>query len=338
MGAVDSNFDRWLWIELIGFDNELEDFGVEAFMDNAGFVPDAASLLLFNPDFVHNHAGMEQARALPFDCCSYGGHPYNEQRTRQEWSSHQLRGLVRELQQRGVKVYVSVFDGFVTQHWIANHPEVLHVRKNGQQLASVCPWKRLSDGSFYEDFFVEQLLRVMRDYGFDGYHGADGYSHPRIPVYDGDFSDDMVGQFGDTTGISLPDDLRGACDGEAGAIEASGSVDSREYPSANTTITGNIFDMTEIGPASVARTAIEVSASDAIISDNQIYVRGACDPKVTAIKLTEPAVNVSVHDNLIQNCGSGLITGRALSRVGEVVDSKTFVPGWRTTPVDLQNP
>jgi len=219
MGAVDSNLDRWIWIELIGFDNELNDFGVEAFMDNAGFVPDAASLLLFNPDFVHNHAGMEQERALPFDCCSYGGHPYNEQRSRQEWSSHQLRGLVCELQQRGVKVYASVFDGFVTQDWLADHPEVLHVRKNGQQLASVCPWKRLSDGSYYEDFFVEQLVRVMRDYGFDGYHGADGYSHPRIPVYDGDFSDDMVGQFTDITGTPLPDDLRGACDGEPNCIE-----------------------------------------------------------------------------------------------------------------------
>jgi len=128
------------------------------------------------------------------------------------------------------------------------------------------------------------------------------------------------------------------------AVEASAMVGPNEYPSANTTITGNIFDMsygsvgTAIGPASAARTAIHVSASDTIVSDNQIYVRGTCDPKVTAIRLTEPVTNVAVHDNLIQNCGFGLITGRAQSRVGEVPDAKAFIPSLRTTPLDLQNP
>ena len=118
------------------------------------------------------------------------------------------------------------------------------------------------------------------------------------------------------------------------AVEALGRSDPTHYASANTTITGNIFDMTEIGDKSVPRTAVGLSASDAIISNNQIYVRGLHDPNVTAIKIDEPAVNVNVHDNLIRNCGKGIITGRTRSRVGEVVDPTTFVPARASVPLD----
>lgn len=85
---------------------------------------------------------------------------------------------------------------------------------------SVCPWKRFRDGSFYEDFFIEKLMRVLRDYGFDGFHGADGYAHPRIAIYDGDFSDDMVGQFVQTTGLQLPETMRAGDDAKTLAIRA----------------------------------------------------------------------------------------------------------------------
>lgn len=109
------------------------------------------------------------------------------------------------------------------------------------------------------------------------------------------------------------------------AIEASGATDPLHYASGNTTITGNIFDMTCVGtnkPAS--RTAINISANDTIVSDNQMYVRGNADPLVTALRLREPALNLNVHDNLIRNCGAGIITERAQARVGEVVDDRTF--------------
>lgn len=207
-----TTFDCWLWIELIGFDNAQNDFGVGAFLENVGCLPKAISLLLFNADFIHLHNGMAEERRLPYDCCSYGGHPRNQERERQDWSNHQLKGLIQELQKRDIAVYFAVFDMFVTQEWIGQHPEILHVRKDGLRLHSVCPWKRLSDGTFYEDFFVEQLVRVMRDYRFDGHHGADGYSHPRIPVYDGDFSDDMVGQFQQASEVSLPPEHGTECD------------------------------------------------------------------------------------------------------------------------------
>ena len=63
------------------------------------------------------------------------------------------------------------------------------------------------------------------------------------------------------------------------AVEVSGQSSSTLYPSANTIITGNIFDMTAVGMKPIRRWAINVSANDTIISDNQIYVRGEarCD-------------------------------------------------------------
>ena len=200
-------YERWLWVELIAFDNEAPDYGVKAYLDNAGFTPDAVSLFVFNPDFVHTHEGMSRDQTFPFDYCSYGGHPTGYERERQEWTRFQLRGLVGELQRCGIAVYFAVFDIFVTDEWIGRHRELLHVNRSGQRISSICPWKRFRDGAYYEDFFAEKLGEALEDYGFDGFHQADGYSHPRLPLYEGDFSDDIVEQFGDATGVSLPDGL-----------------------------------------------------------------------------------------------------------------------------------
>jgi hypothetical protein len=124
-------------------------------------------------------------------------------------------------------------------------------------------------------------------------------------------------------------------------VDASNPSASRYLPSSNTTIVGNIFDLTCVGQEPVRRTAVEVSSNDAIVADNQIYIRGKCDPMVTGIMLHEPALNMNVHDNLIRNCGVGIATDRARSRVGEVVDSRTFLraDGWpRGLPLDPLRP
>jgi len=113
-----------------------------------------------------------------------------------------------------------------------------------------------------------------------------------------------------------------------------GAASDRDLPTKNCTVTGNIFDMTCRDEESLSRTAIQVSVSDAIVSDNQIYVRGAYDPKVTGIRLTGPALNLNVHDNLIRSCEAGIVTECARSRVGEVVDPRTFVPGTSTVPLE----
>lgn len=119
------------------------------------------------------------------------------------------------------------------------------------------------------------------------------------------------------------------------AVEASGATDPLHYASGNTTIAGNLFDMTCLGEKPALRTAINVSANDTIVSDNQIYVRGSTDPAVTGIRLSEPAMNVHVHGNLIRNCGLGLATARGESRVEQVVDERTFVRAYSPSGLPL---
>jgi hypothetical protein len=109
------------------------------------------------------------------------------------------------------------------------------------------------------------------------------------------------------------------------AVDIWSAGDATHLPSANTIVSGNIFDMTCVTDKPVVRHAVSVSATDTVVSDNQIYVRGTCDPQVTGIKLTEPMLNLNIHDNLIRNCGDGITTSRARSTVSEVVDPRTFL-------------
>jgi hypothetical protein len=118
------------------------------------------------------------------------------------------------------------------------------------------------------------------------------------------------------------------------AINANGWCDTRHYPSANTIITGNIVDLTCVAGNPIARCGVEVSANETTVANNQVYVRGAADPLVTGIRLREPALNVSVHDNLVRNCGTGIASLRAQARVAEVIDNQTLLlPGWSGVPM-----
>ena len=117
------------------------------------------------------------------------------------------------------------------------------------------------------------------------------------------------------------------------AVEMTCQTGSRHLPAANTTTIGNVFDLTCVEGEPLERHAILVSASDAIVADNQIYVRGACDPTATGICIREPAQNVIAHDNLVRGCGTGIRTERVQARVGEVIDAKTFLRG--VTPREL---
>ncbi|MBI5686750.1 MAG: hypothetical protein HZC54_16915 [Verrucomicrobia bacterium] len=117
-------------------------------------------------------------------------------------------------------------------------------------------------------------------------------------------------------------------------IEIVPGGDERSLPTSNCTITGNIMDMTAVGEPSRPRVAIHVGSSDAIVSDNQVYTRGTCDTNLTAIRLTEPAINLIVHDNLLRNCGTGILSDAAYSYVGEVVDPTTFKAGRGIIPME----
>ncbi|BBH18864.1 hypothetical protein Back11_02090 [Paenibacillus baekrokdamisoli] len=222
-----ASHERWVWIELIGFDNTESDFGVANYLDTVGFIPQSISLLFYTPDFVHAHEGMEREWILPMEVCSYGARPYGKERNRQEWTNFQLRSLVAELQKHGVEMYCSFFDIYQfhvgetlrASKWCAAHPELYEMRKTGEAFSAINPLRRFKDGSYYEDLFVSDLIRVMLDYGFDGYHGADGYTSPRLSLAETDYSDDMVDQFVTHSGVELGTGLTANCDGDPFEME-----------------------------------------------------------------------------------------------------------------------
>jgi hypothetical protein len=214
--AEKMNYQPWLWIELIGFDNEKKDFGVAAFLENTGFVPEAISFLICDPDFVHAHRPMDEEWVFPPQYCSYSGRPFSRERSRQPWTNLQLRGLVAELHKHGVAAYCSFFDfvigGEGSGKWSKDHPEVYETSRDGVPYNIIHPLKRLKNKTFYKDFFLDKLGQMMKDYGFAGLHVADGYSSGRRPLDDVDYSDDMVEQFTTHAGVKLPADLPLLCD------------------------------------------------------------------------------------------------------------------------------
>lgn len=76
-------------------------------------------------------------------------------------------------------------------------------------------------------------------------------------------------------------------------------------------ITGNHIDLTRIedNPDN-ERCGICIEASNVLVADNHIYVRGPDSDKVTGIHVADDAVNINIHDNLVENCHWGFRTGR----------------------------
>ncbi|BBH19729.1 hypothetical protein Back11_10740 [Paenibacillus baekrokdamisoli] len=222
-----ANYARWIWVELIGFDNEHSDYAVKAYIDNLGFVPDALSLLFFTPEFVHNHENMEIERALPRECCSYTARPYNRERARQAWTNHQLRNLIAELQKYNIAVYCSFFNIYEYNFdgekfrgdWSDKHSYLCERMKSGLLHGLLNPLKRFENQTYYEDFFISKLTQVLTDYGFNGYHGADGYTSGRITLAEGDYSDDMVGQFIASRKLESIAEITAFCEGRQAEFE-----------------------------------------------------------------------------------------------------------------------
>ena len=83
--SADKPQERWIWTELIAFDNEQEDLGVDQYLKLTGFAPKAVCLLLLgSPDFVLTHSGIEKEAELPTEYCSRDGHEFNRERSRQQ--------------------------------------------------------------------------------------------------------------------------------------------------------------------------------------------------------------------------------------------------------------
>jgi len=197
-----TGYERWIWIELLGFDITQRDYGVSAWCERAGFTPQVATLLLSDPEFVHGHTGRLD-RAFSQGVCSYDGHPFNEERSRQPWTARHLAGLIKALHRKGTEVYFTHFDAPL-EGWLARHPELRFLNRHGEWISFMSPYKRLKSGQPYADFFRPLLEKVVTDFGFDGYHAGDGFAHPRIPIYDGDFSDDTIERYEKWAGDDLP--------------------------------------------------------------------------------------------------------------------------------------
>lgn len=198
---------NWHWIELIGFDNQKKDFGVNEFLSNLSEQPEGVSILFSHIDFVNDfQKDKGDYPLLPCDC-SYSGHFASGDRKRQNWTSFELKGLIEKLHEKGVKVIFSIFNFFeyfnddgnkIATNFCKEHKELYCLNQNAEVYEnSIHILKKFSDGSYYEDYFIAKLKEVIDYYGFDGVQIADGISCSRPSIQNGDFSDDTVSQFTD---------------------------------------------------------------------------------------------------------------------------------------------
>ncbi|QDU82224.1 hypothetical protein Pla110_39790 [Polystyrenella longa] len=207
--------ERWIWTELIAFDNQQPDSGVGEYLEKTGFAPKVICLMISSPDIILSHGGMETEEQLAKEYTSRDGHDFNPERQRQDWTNYQLRFLIEQLHERKIEVYLSVFAKYYRtrehREWIADHHEVLHVRqKSGYAWALNC-LARLDDGSYFEDYFIKKLVETLNDYGFDGWHGADGWGPLSGPIHEVSFSDDMIAQFAEYSEYNLPQVVTQEC-------------------------------------------------------------------------------------------------------------------------------
>lgn len=199
-----NNLEKWIWIELIGFDNEKPDFGVKEYLEGCGFRPEGITLLLTWLGFVLDHKGLEEERPLDPCECSYYAHGANAQRHCQSWTNHQLRALIRVLQSYGIKVFLSFFNFAAYRNewgeriacaYLEDKAFLCETDRFGRRSSTVNMLKRLENGEWFEDVLQERTVKVLKDYGFDGLHIADGISSGRLSLQEGDYSDNMVEQF-----------------------------------------------------------------------------------------------------------------------------------------------
>ena len=209
-GKHHEGFRNSIWIELIGFDNTLPDYGVGDFLEKTGFVPDMVSFHLTSICFVLTHKGMEEEYRLPLYACSYSGHGGNDDRHRQNWTNLQMAGLIRELHARGVQVYISMFD-FETEldeepyRYLDEHPELRVIPRDGSHTDSLHMLNHFADGTPLETVYIEQLKKTIRDYQLDGIQIADGVSSPRRSLQDADYGPQTVSRFCEEMHITLPE-------------------------------------------------------------------------------------------------------------------------------------
>ena len=201
--------NHMIWMPLIGFDREQADRGVGEYLESTGFIPSVMSVFIFHPDIINQHENMEREFTLHPDCCSYFGAPQNEFHERQPWTNYDLRTLAHELAARDIDAYLGIMGVYLdnTRHyeWESDHPELLSFGCNGRRNLNVL--KRFADGTYYEDFFCDKIVKALDDYGFAGLHVADFFCPPEHSICNGDFSTDMLDQFATHSNVTYPDEI-----------------------------------------------------------------------------------------------------------------------------------
>ena len=81
---------------------------------------------------------------------------------------------------------------------------ILYSTVNGEYWNTYHFAKRFNDGSKIENYFAQKVKEVFEGYNFDGVQISDCATFTQARLLNGDFSDDLVEQFIERTGISLP--------------------------------------------------------------------------------------------------------------------------------------
>lgn len=211
----------YLWTPLVGFDMNKEDRGVDEYFSKMLSKPAGISLFVFNADMVNLHKGMGEEYLFPTDYCNYYGSVRNELRSVQPWTNYKFKELVQNIKKKGVETYLSImgmhtiprdrvylkgYFGFIgNQDFLVENEEVCN--ENTAWTGHTCILKRLKDGTYFEDYFLNKTLKTLIDYDADGIHLADEFFPTSTQLQRGDMSFDMIEQFASYSKLKLPEGL-----------------------------------------------------------------------------------------------------------------------------------
>lgn len=206
------------FIGLAPFDPTMDDKGVQTYLDVHGFVPSSVILGAFWYEELEQFQIVDDEVVAVVKPDVFREKPFY-------WTRQDIADLVARLKMVGVKVYLGIcshpyqlsfsrgMQSFVAgerrRDWMEAHRELVQLRRTGEttDLPAINLLKRERNGQFFEDRFIQMLIKTLKGYGFDGYcagDGALGLRGPKETLDMTDFSDDMISQFVDYSKIILP--------------------------------------------------------------------------------------------------------------------------------------
>lgn len=198
-------YKKIICVDLRSFDMEKPSYGVKEYFQLLGFVPDILCFLNFQVMFLFDFDVVDDTCLDPI-CVGQNGTPCG-----QKWTRKDLYGLIEAIKQHGAQAYLGVLSNTISPVWKNTgyrweYREVLQTMRGGRLMwgEALNVLKRLKDGRYFEDLYIEKLMNVLEAFRFDGYVAGDGMlglRGPRETLKDTDFSLDMVSQFAEYTGL-----------------------------------------------------------------------------------------------------------------------------------------